>query len=57
MEANVIKIISESDQVSYNQLIKTTKDKRQLNTTDMHQAGQNIENSVEISSELMIYFF
>lgn len=57
MEANVIKIISESDQVSYNQLIKTTKDERQLNTIDMHQAGQNIGNSVEISSELMIHFF
>lgn len=57
MEANVIKIISESDQLSYNQLIKTTKDRKQLNTTDMHQADQNIENVVEISSELMIHFF
>lgn len=57
MEANVIKIISKSDQVSYNQLIKTTKDKKRLNTTDMLQAGQDIENSVEISSELIIHFF
>lgn len=57
MEVNVIKIIFESDQLSYNQLIKITKDRKQLNTTDMHQADQNIENIVEISSELMIHFF
>lgn len=57
MEANVIKIISKSDQLSYNLLIKTTKDRKQLNTTDMYQADQNIENVVEISSELMIHLF
>lgn len=40
MEVSVIKTISESDQMFYNQLIKTAKDRKQLNTTGMYQAVQ-----------------